>query len=273
VNNSSSPEDVGRLYDDASRMAGIFNDGHEHLAYWYGDDDETGVIEAGRRLTRKVVQALGLQAGAHVLDAGCGVGAPGIQVATETGAKVTGITISAAEAADAQLRVRAAGLTGSVCFERGDYQSMSYPAATFDAVMAIESLLHAPDLEQVLGEFSRVLRPGGRLAIAECTREVGPADDSTKIPDQFSANVLLTVPQWLAALEAAGFEVEEYTQCGRRVFSMGLRYLDHANELHDVLVDEFGAPAIAALKQGYRDMFGAGRPIGYAIIAARKPAP
>jgi hypothetical protein len=124
----------------------------------------------------------------------------------------------------------------------------------------------------VLREFSRVLRPGGGLAIAECTREPGGPDDSTGIPDQFKANLLMTVPQWLAALEAAGFSVEEYTQCGRRVFSMGMRYLDHANELHDVLVDEFGAPAIAALKQGYRDMFAASQHMGYAIIAARKPA-
>ncbi len=169
MSNPIAPEDIGRLYDEASRMSGVFNDGQEHLAYWYGDDDEAGVVEAGHRITRKVVQALGLRAGAHVLDAGCGVGAPGILVAAETGARVTGITISAAEASEAARRALAAGLSGSVAFERGDYRSISYPAATFDAIMAIESLLHAPDLGSVLGEFFRVLRPGGRLAIAECT--------------------------------------------------------------------------------------------------------
>ncbi|HUZ25799.1 MAG TPA: methyltransferase domain-containing protein [Streptosporangiaceae bacterium] len=268
------PDEIGKLYDEASRLSGIFNDGQEHLGYWYHYQEEASVAEAGHRVTRKVVDALGLRRGEHVLDAGCGVGAPGVLVARETGARVTGITISAAEVVEAERRVHAAGLVGRVRFERGDYQSIAYSDGSFDAVMAIESLLHVPDLSQVLGEFFRVLRPGGRLGLAECTRETGQHADSTaQIPEQFKSNLLLTVPQWLSALEAAGFAVEEYTQCGPRVYGMGMRYLDHANELDEILVADFGEETVAALKQGYRDMFGAGpRTLGYVILAARKPA-
>lgn len=267
-------DEVGRLYDEASRMSNIFNEGHEHLGYWYDDEDGASAIEAGERLTRKVAGALGLRPDEHLLDAGCGIGAPGVQVAKETGARVTGITVSRAEAADAERRVHAEDLVGQVRFQHGDYQSMPFGDGTFDAVMAIESLTHAPDLPRVLAEFHRVLRPGGRLALSECTRGLSlSGDDLANIPDQYKTNLLLTIPEWIAALEAAGFFVEEYTQCGPRVFGMGLRYLDRANDIHDTLVEHFGEDAVQALKQGYRDMFGRSRTtLGYAIVCARKPA-
>jgi ubiquinone/menaquinone biosynthesis C-methylase UbiE len=265
----TTPAEIGKLYDEACRLSGIFNDGQEHLAYWYDNQDDTPIIEAGKRLTRRVVDTLGLRPGEHVLDAGCGVGAPAIMVAQETGARVTGITISSAEATEAGQRAAASGLNGQVRFQHGDYMSIPYPDGTFDAVLAIESLTHAPDLEAALREFSRVLRPGGRVAISECTR----MHPDAQIPDLYKANRLMALPEWIDALQAAGFVVEEYTQCGRRVYGMGLRYLDRADELHDTLVSNFGADIVGALKQGYRDMFGAGpENMGYAILAARKPA-
>jgi ubiquinone/menaquinone biosynthesis C-methylase UbiE len=48
-------------------------------------------------------------------------------------------------------------------FEEIDAQSIPYPDATFDAVIANHMLYHVPDRPKAIGEIRRVLRSGGRL--------------------------------------------------------------------------------------------------------------
>lgn len=52
----------------------------------------------------------------------------------------------------------------------GDAQSMSFPDASFDIVINIESSLNYPDFDAFLGEVSRVLRPGGHFLFADYRR-------------------------------------------------------------------------------------------------------
>lgn len=264
-----TPEEVGELYDQACRMSGVFNNGQEHLGYWYDDSDNATMEEASQRLTRKVLDALGLRRGEHLLEAGCGVGAPATQFAEEAGARVTGVTISAVEAEEAEKRVAELGLKHRVSIQRADYHALPFPDGHFDALTAMESLMHSSDLDKALGEFHRVLRPGGRLAVTETVRK----DSDSYIPDMYRSRVPMTIEDWVRTLTAAGFVVEEYTQCGHRVFSSGARYVARAEELQDVLVRDFGADFVEAIKQGYRDMFAPGpERMGYAILVARKPA-
>jgi SAM-dependent methyltransferase len=50
--------------------------------------------------------------------------------------------------------------------EVGDAQSLSYPDATFDCVVAAWMLFHLPDIDAEVAELARVLKPGGRLVAA-----------------------------------------------------------------------------------------------------------
>ncbi|MEV5769289.1 methyltransferase domain-containing protein [Micromonospora sp. NPDC052213] len=265
-------DDIGRMYDETAALSQIFIDGQEHLPYWYDDHDDTPVVEAARRITRKVGAAIGLRPGEHVLDAGCGVGAPAVQLAEEHGVRVTGITVSSVQAAEARRRAERSAAATRIAFAHGDYNHLDYPDDTFDAVIAVESLMHADDLAAPLAEFRRVLRPGGRLAIADCTREAPAGSErAARFTAAFQVGQLLSVPEWISRLRTSGFDVEEYTQCGPRVYGMGLRYLDRANELHDELASRFGEEMVGELKRSYRDYFAYGADIGYAIIAARRP--
>ncbi|MFI2652195.1 SAM-dependent methyltransferase [Micromonospora fulviviridis] len=265
-------DDIGRMYDETAALSQIFIDGQEHLPYWYDDRDETPVVEAARRITRKVADAVGLGAGERVLDAGCGVGGPAVQLAEEYGAEVTGVTISAVQVVEARKRAESSPAAARIVFAHGDYTRLPFADDSFDVVVAIESLMHARDLAAPLAEFRRVLRPGGRLAVADCTREahVGP-ERAARFMETFQIGQLLSVPEWTAGLQEVGFDVEEYTQCGPRVYGMGLRYLDRADELRDELSSRFGADMVRELKQSYRDYFGWGADIGYVVLAARKP--
>jgi SAM-dependent methyltransferase len=56
-------------------------------------------------------------------------------------------------------------------FELGDALCLSYPAASFDTVCISNSLHHFKDPQTVLGETTRLLRPGGHLILAEMYRD------------------------------------------------------------------------------------------------------
>jgi ubiquinone/menaquinone biosynthesis C-methylase UbiE len=270
-----SSDQAGQVYDGVSPIADAFGDGQFHLSYWYGENDETPFVEAAERITRKVADALGLRAGDRVLDAGCGPGATAILMAKETGASFTGVSISKYEVAEAERRAKEAGLADLLKFEQGDYMALPYEDGSFDAVVAIESLLCAPDLGHVLREFHRLLRPGGVVALCHCTLE---APMEPELNEQFLASIMATklptLPEWIGALTDAGFAVEEYTQCGPRVFGMRDKYIEAATSRHDLLVSRSSEQAVTYFKAGLEKFFAPGPGhVGYAIVAGRKPHP
>jgi cyclopropane fatty-acyl-phospholipid synthase-like methyltransferase len=268
-----SSADVGKVYDGVSAIADAFGDGQFHLGYWYDEQDDTPIVEASQRISHRVADSLGVGAGSRILDAGCGPGATAILIARETGAHITGISVSTFDVTEAERRAKAEGLEDQLHFQIGDYSSLEFDDGSFDAVIAIESLLSAPDLDHVLGEFNRVLRPGGRVALCHCTLEarLNP-EQAEQFAASISAKQLPTLPEWTDALRRAGFLVDEYTQCGPRVYGMGHKYVEAVEAQRAELVEKFGEDAISAFGKGLTGFFGASpKDVGYAIVAGHKP--
>ena len=69
-------------------------------------------------------------------------------------------------------KVSKAGLEGVITFEKQDCLALSYPTATFDAVIAAFGIRNFADLDKGLKEMCRVLKPGARLSIVELTTPV-----------------------------------------------------------------------------------------------------
>ncbi|MFJ9829544.1 SAM-dependent methyltransferase [Streptomyces sp. NPDC101160] len=264
----------GERWDQSSPVSDVFNEGQAHLSYWYGPDDPTPMAEASRRLTRKVVDVLGVRPGQRVLDAGCGPGGPALLVAEETGADVTGVTVSRFEAGSGTEKAAARGLSDRVRFEHGDYAELGHHAdGSFDAVMAMESLQYAPDLPKALAELFRVLRPGGALTMTDYTLAPGvPWAERDVLAEKLTLPHLQPVEAWVEALRAAGFHVEEYTQCGPRVFGLGAKYVEAAEEGRESIRAAFGDEAVAGLKEAMADFFSPGAErIAYSIVTVRRP--
>ncbi|MEL6953866.1 MAG: bifunctional 2-polyprenyl-6-hydroxyphenol methylase/3-demethylubiquinol 3-O-methyltransferase UbiG [Pseudomonadota bacterium] len=99
-------------------------------------------------------------AGARVLDLGCAGGFMAEAMAGR-GAQVTGID-PASEAIDAA-RAHAALEGLEIRYDVGVGEALPYPDAQFDYVVCVDVLEHVADLDQVLAETARVLRPGGRF--------------------------------------------------------------------------------------------------------------
>src|SRR4051794_12720175 len=88
------PDEVGRLYDRFALSAAATFGNNLHFGYWDGPDSEVPFSEAADRLTDIITDKLKIRPGSHVLDVGCGVGGPGVRIARNFGARVTGISIS-----------------------------------------------------------------------------------------------------------------------------------------------------------------------------------
>jgi cyclopropane fatty-acyl-phospholipid synthase-like methyltransferase len=268
----SETRPISEAFDALTPIVDAVNDGAFHLAYWYDESDDASIAEAGRRVTRKVLSALGIRAGEHLLDVGCGPGAPAVLMASESGARVTGVAISNEEVSHARRRAAAAGLSGQVEFRQADYMALPYPDASFDGVVAIEALLGAPDLPAALGELRRVLRPGGRFAFCHCTKEVALEDGQmTRFNSSTWGSDLPTLSQWLDVIRSGGFDVEEYSQFGPRVLGQKERYHEALAARRTELLSTAGEDAVNRFEQSMAGFFApAAGTIGYALIAGRR---
>lgn len=104
-----------------------------------------------------------LRAGERVLDAGCGVGRITEHIADITRARMTGLDFSPTAIAMAAARVN--GRTHAPDFVVGDMMTVSYAPASFDAILALDTLYFTDDLESLVARFWQWLKPGGRLVM------------------------------------------------------------------------------------------------------------
>lgn len=124
------------------------------------------------QMNREVLAALhvGHLAAPRILDLGCGLGATLRSFARQLPqARLVGITRVPWQVEQANLRNTAAGVSGRVTVLQGDYQDTILPRRSYDAVYALESSCHAhgSDKRMLLAEAYRLLRPGGRLIVAD----------------------------------------------------------------------------------------------------------
>lgn len=158
---SIGSSDVAAHYDELDIIyRGVWGEDVHHGLWESGSED---IPTAVANLTRRVAQAAGIQRGDRICDVGCGYGAAARLLAREWNATVSAITIS-----KSQFDVAASGQSASerVEFVHGDWMANPFADESYDAVIAIESSEHMPDLARFYSECRRVLKPGGRLAVA-----------------------------------------------------------------------------------------------------------
>jgi arsenite methyltransferase len=105
-----------------------------------------------------------------VLDIGCGAGMDTLIAAQMVGPSgtVTGIDMTPAMAAKARRSVAEMGLT-TVTIAEGSAEELPFPDAAFDVVISNGVIDLIPDKDAVFSEIARVLRPGGRIQVADVT--------------------------------------------------------------------------------------------------------
>jgi ubiquinone/menaquinone biosynthesis C-methylase UbiE len=146
----------------------------------------------------------------RVLDIGSGIGGPARFLAAEYGCRAYGIDLTAEFCAVATELSRRLGLSEQTEFVHGSALDLPFDEASFDVATLLHVGMNIEDKNRLVGEVARVLRPGGQFAVYdlfEASREalhfpVPWAHDA-------STSFLVRVEDFVALLEAHGFEVEE----------------------------------------------------------------
>lgn len=155
-----------------------------------------------RELRRRTINLAQLQPGEQALDVGCGTGTLAIEVARYVGStgRVAGIDPGPQQIARA--RAKAARSNRPIEFQVGVIEQLPFPDQTFDVVFSTLMMHHlpAPLKRQGLTEIARVLKPEGRLIIADFTRKQERQGRAVRFHAGGSSIQDLTVP-----LNEAGF--------------------------------------------------------------------
>jgi ubiquinone/menaquinone biosynthesis C-methylase UbiE len=115
---------------------------------------------------RRLVTAADIRPEQRVLDVACGRGAvlfPAGELVGETG-EVIGIDLAEEMARTTNEEATRRGLKARV--QVMDAEHLDFPDATFDCVLCGFGVMFFPNQDRALGEFRRVLKPGGRVAVS-----------------------------------------------------------------------------------------------------------
>jgi len=126
------------------------------------------IAEYSSKEATNFIARLDIQPGTKVLDVACGTGNLAIPAA-RSGAQVTGVDI--APNLLEQARKRAVSEKLSAIFDEGDAEQLPYADGQFDLVMSMFGAMFAPRPELVAAELKRVCRSGGKIAMANWTKE------------------------------------------------------------------------------------------------------
>jgi len=203
---------IREYYDKTGYMYRWFYTDKESLGLHYGfwDDNTISVKEALINVYKEVRDLINPKKGQLILDAGCGVGGASLWLAKNSEAKYEGVTISPNQLRQAISHAQKRGLEEKVSFSLMDYHKTDFPDAKFDAVFFIESSCYG-NLNVVCGEMIRILKPGGKLIIADFSNPRSPSGTNEKkmvgyFCKGFKLPKWLTREDYLKAISGAGFK-------------------------------------------------------------------
>jgi cyclopropane-fatty-acyl-phospholipid synthase len=155
---------IRRHYDLGNELFALFLDETMTYSCAVFEREDEPLADAQRRKLRMVCDTLELGPSDHVLEIGCGWGSFALTAAGEYGARVTGITLSPAQAALARRRVAEAGLGDRVEILVRDFREVEgafTKVASIEMLEAVGEKLFAP----FFATIDRVLAPGGHACV------------------------------------------------------------------------------------------------------------
>lgn len=171
------------------------------------------------------IAGLELTHASRLLDLGCGPGGPLTFVVREVGCHATGIDVSPHAIESARTRATSFGLGALIELQVADSnEPLPFHSASFDAVIAIDVVLHLHDRAIAVAEVARVLAPRGRFLFTDAGVVTGPVSNQDV--------------QWRSMHGYTQFVPPGFNE--RTIKAAGLRLIDVADRTTSLLTNANG---------------------------------
>jgi cyclopropane-fatty-acyl-phospholipid synthase len=206
---SRSRQNVAHHYDLDGRLYSLFLDGDRQYSCAYFETPDQSLDDAQVAKRRHLAAKLHPPAGAKVLDIGCGWGGLALYLAENTGAEVTGITLSQEQFQVAQNRAQERGLTQETNFRLIDYRDVE---GTFDRIVSVGMFEHVGVgfYDTFFGKCHKLLADDGLAVLHSIGRSSPPGITNPWIAKYiFPGGYIPALSEVVPAIERAGLIVTD----------------------------------------------------------------
>jgi len=190
----------------------------------------------------------------EVLEVGSGSGGPAVYLAAERRCRVTGVDINEHGVRNGATLATARGLAGRARFQVVDAsRPLPFADATFDAIISNDAMCHIADRAAVLGDWQRLLRPGGRVLFTDAMVVTG-AVSHEELAIRSSIGFYLFVPPGAneTMLREAGFTVREARDVTANAAAVASRWMEARARHREALVRREGEANFEGLQRFLR---------------------
>lgn len=186
--------------------------------------------------------ALRIGAGSDVLEVGSGSGGPAVYLAGQRACRVTGVDVNEHGVRNAAALADARGLSERARFHAVDAsRPLPFPDESFDAIVSNDAMCHIASRLDVLRDWYRLLKPGGRALFTDAMVVTGPVSHE-EIATRSSIGFYIFVPPGAneGMLQESGFAVRAVQDVTDNAADVASRWRDARARHRDALVAREG---------------------------------
>ena len=177
---------------------------------------------------RSFFKMLDIKSGYDVLEIATGSGGPAIFMVKETGCNITGVDINENGVQNANVLAMENDVREKVRFMYGDAsKTLPFPSECFDVVISMDSMNHINHRDNVLKEFFRVLKKGGKLLYTDTTVVTGAVTfEELAIRSSIGFFLFLPMGENERLIKEAGFQKMEAKDVTENMAMVSIRWHD-----------------------------------------------